>query len=192
VLTGAINEVGSAVMTNVPYSNRIGLEILSKIHLDKFLSWEANLTLSSNKIKKFTELVDNWDDGTQIAVEHNSSTIAFSPSIIGSSQLIATLIPKFTIGLDTKYVGKQFIDNTSSNDRKLDAYLVNDLQLSYELNTKVMKKAVFTLMINNLLNECYESNAWVYRYYTGNSYGKMDGYFPQAGTNLMVGINLSL
>jgi iron complex outermembrane recepter protein len=192
VLTGAINEVGSAVMTNVPNSSRIGIEFQSKLHIAKFLSWEANLTLSENKIKNFTELIDSWDDGTQVAEEHHNSTIAFSPSIIGSSQLTFTPISKFTIGINTKYVGKQFIDNTSSNDRKLEAYLVHDLLISYELNTRFIKKAVFTLMINNLLNERYESNAWVYRYYTGDSYYKMDGYFPQAGTNLMAGINISL
>jgi iron complex outermembrane receptor protein len=166
--------------------------MLSKIRCLKFLSWETNLTLSINKIKNFTELIDNWDDGIQLAIEHHNSTIAFSPSIIGSSQLAAIPFRKFTVSFNTKYVGKQFIDNTSSNDRKLDAYTVNDLLLSYELNTKIVKKATFTFMVNNLLNERYESNAWVYRYSSGNSFGKMDGYFPQAGTNLMLGINLSL
>jgi len=193
VLTGAINDVGAAVMTNVPESKRLGVELTSKIKLTSYLDWEANLTLSRNQIKHFTEFVDDWDNwGNQLAIEHKNTDIAFSPGVVGSSQLAYTPVQHLSARLITKYVGRQFIDNTNNSDRRLDAYLVNDLQLSYELNTKVLKKAVFTLIINNLLNTRYESNAWVYRYYSENRFGKIDGYFPQAGTNMMIGINLSL
>ncbi len=192
VLTGAINDVGAAVMTNVPHSYRTGIELSSKARMFKFLTWDANLTLSRNKIKRFTELVDNWDDATQQAIEHNNTNIAFSPGIIGSSQLMVSPVHHFSVSFITKYVGKQFIDNTGSTDRKLNAYLLNDLQLAYEVNTRFLKKATFSLLIGNLFNTKYESNAWVYRYYTGGSYGKMDGYFPQAGTNVMVALNIGL
>jgi iron complex outermembrane recepter protein len=193
VLTGAINDVGAAVMTNVPESRRLGVELTSKIKLTTYLDWEANLTLSRNEIKHFTELVDDWDNwGNQIAIEHKNTDIAFSPGIIGSSQLAFTPVKHISAGIITKYVGRQFIDNTYNMDRRLESYLVNDLQFSYELNTKVIKKAAFTLMINNLLNTRYESNAWVYRYYSDKNFGKEDGYFPQAGINVMVGVNLSL
>jgi iron complex outermembrane recepter protein len=193
VLTGAINDVGAPVMTNVQKSYRFGIELSSNTKFTSYFNWEANLTLSRNEIKHFTELVDDWDNwGNQIAIEHKNSNIAFSPGIVGSSQLECIPIPHLAVRLLSKYVGLQYIDNTYSIDRKLDAYLVNDLQLSYELNTRIIKKAVFTLMISNIFNERYESNAWLYRYYSENKYSKMDGYFPQAGTNLMAGINISL
>lgn len=192
VLTGAINDVGAGVMSNVPKSYRTGIEFSSKARLLKFLTWEANLTLSRNKIKQFTELVDNWDDGTQQAIEHSNTNIAFSPSIIGSSQFIATTNHNFTISFITKYVGKQFMDNTGSMDRKLNPYLLNDLLFAYEMKTRIFRKATFSLLIGNLFNKKYESNAWVYRYYTGGNYGKMDGYFPQAGRNAMIALNLGL
>ena len=192
VLTGAINDVGAAVMTNVQHSYRTGIELSSKARLLKFLTWEANLTLSRNKIKQFTELVDIWDDGTQQAIGHSNTNIAFSPGIVGSSQFVATPYQNFSISFITKYVGKQFIDNTGSNDRKLNPYILNDLQLTYEIKTQIFRKATFSLLIGNLLNEQYESNAWVYRYSTGGNYGKMDGYFPQAGRNAMVALNLGL
>ena len=192
VMTGAINDVGAAVMTNVPHSYRTGIELSSKIRLFKPLTWDANLTLSRNKIKQFTELIDNWDEGTQQAIEHKNTNIAFSPGIVGSSQFTATPVRNFSISFITKYVGKQYIDNTASSDRKLGSYLLNDLQLTYEVKTKFFRKATFSLLIGNLFNEQYESNAWVYRYYTGGSYGKMDGYFPQAGRSAMVAVNIGL
>jgi len=46
------------------------------------------------------------------------------------------------------------------------------------------------LSLNNLFNEEYESNAWVYRYYYGNQEYEMNGYFPQAKFNVMGGVNL--
>ncbi len=87
-------------------------------------------------------------------------------------------------------MGKQYIDNTSSNDRKLDPYFVNNIRLHYAIATRLIKEIGFNLMVNNLFSEKYESNAWVYRYYYEDKYQKMDGYFPQAGINFLAGVNL--
>lgn len=46
------------------------------------------------------------------------------------------------------------------------------------------------IAINNIFDTKYESNAWVYRYYSANKHEVMDGYFPQAGRNIMAGLNL--
>jgi iron complex outermembrane receptor protein len=46
------------------------------------------------------------------------------------------------------------------------------------------------LKVNNLTNAKYETNAWVYRYYSEGSYGVYDGYFPQAGINFLFGLDL--
>ncbi|MBE0641965.1 MAG: TonB-dependent receptor, partial [Bacteroidales bacterium] len=101
------------------------------------------------------------------------------------------------IELLPSYVGKQYIDNTSSDARSLDAFLVNDLRLSYALNPLFFREIQISLLINNLLNEKYESNAWVYRYYyTGDdgkhSEGVYDGYFPQAGRNFLLRLVISI
>jgi iron complex outermembrane receptor protein len=77
-----------------------------------------------------------------------------------------------------------------SNDRKLDPYFINNLKASYTLYPKLVKELRFSLMVNNLLNAKYESNAWVYSYiYNGTRYS-MDGYFPQAGTHFLMGIDI--
>jgi iron complex outermembrane receptor protein len=44
--------------------------------------------------------------------------------------------------------------------------------------------------LNNILNEKYESNAWVYSYMLGEERQKADGYFPQAGFNFIVGVDI--
>jgi iron complex outermembrane receptor protein len=47
------------------------------------------------------------------------------------------------------------------------------------------------LTLNNIFGEKYETNAWVYRYYYNDTEYEMNGYFPQAGFNFMLGMNIS-
>ena len=188
VLTGAINDVGAAVMVNVPSSYRAGIEISGKAVFSKNITWEPTITLSRNKIKSFTEYIDNWDTWGQIAVEHSNTDLSFSPSTVASSSLNWQALKGLKLSLISKYVGRQFIDNTQSTDRQLDAYFVNNVLISYTLNPTFVKEISISLMANNIFNERYESNAWVYRYSLGDVYQKLDGYFPQAGVNFMAGV----
>jgi iron complex outermembrane receptor protein len=72
----------------------------------------------------------------------------------------------------------------------LHSYIVNALRTEFNFKTKYVRLVTVNLALNNLFNEKYESNAWVYRYVESGQYNKMDGYFPQAGLNLMAGITL--
>jgi len=60
----------------------------------------------------------------------------------------------------------------------------------YNFKLKSIKEISLRFEINNLLNEKYETNAWVYRYVSGEEPGVVDGYFPQAGIHFMGGISL--
>jgi iron complex outermembrane receptor protein len=96
----------------------------------------------------------------------------------------------FHISLNTKYVGKQYIDNTQSEERMLNAYLVQNLSFRYTVENKIFKEMNFQFVINNLFDNKYETNAWVYKYIEGGSLRTMDGYFPQAGINYMFKVGL--
>jgi iron complex outermembrane receptor protein len=191
--------VGAPIMTNIPKSYRAGLELVGGYHPWNSLKIEANLTLSRNKIEKFTEYVDNWDywndpvyQPYQFSRYLGETDLAFSPSLTGGSRITYEFINNLKIILQSKYVGRQYIDNTSSEKRILDNYFVNDLSASYSLNTKLFREMTFSLQINNLFNSKYESNAWIYRYVTGGEEHFTDGYFPQAGIHLYFGFTLKL
>lgn len=190
VLTGEINDVGNPIMTNVEKSYRRGIELQTGILITRNLQWMANATFSQNKIENFTEYVDNWDTWGQESFDLGTTDIAFSPNVIANSQLTYEPVKNLNFAFVSSYVGKQFIDNTASNDRSLDAYFVNNLKMDYSFPTKLFDKVVLHLMVNNLFNEEYESNAWVYSYILGGERYKMDGYFPQAGRHFMVGVDL--
>lgn len=190
VLTGEINDVGNPIMTNVDESFRRGVELQTGVALIRNLQWLANATFSQNKIKDFTEYVDNWDTWEQEVFSLGTTDIAFSPNLIANSQLVYEPVKNLNFAFVSSYVGKQFIDNTSNNDRSLDAYFVNNLKADYSFQTNLFNEIAIHLMVNNLFNEEYESNAWVYSYILGGERYKMDGYFPQAGRHFMVGVDL--
>jgi iron complex outermembrane receptor protein len=81
VLTGKINDVGAYTRENVPNSFRMGIELQGSYVIAKWLHAQANITLSSNKIKSYTEYADDYDNGGQVTFLHKNTTIALSPSI---------------------------------------------------------------------------------------------------------------
>ncbi len=192
VLTGEINEVGAPVMVNVDHSYRMGIEFIESLKITTWLRWEANLTLSRNKVLDFVEYIDNWDTWTQIVKPLGTTDLAFSPEVIAHSLIEIKPKNNITVSLSSKYVGRQFVDNTSSPNRQLDPYLVNDLKISWQTGIPWFRESRISLQVNNLFNERYETNAWVYRYYSEGRFQTMDGYFPQAGLNFLAGLQLKI
>lgn len=191
VLTGEINNVGAPIFTNVPSSYRSGIELVAGFRVTEWLSWEGNASFSKNKIRNFEEFVDNWSPPyEQISLELGETDLAFSPDIIANSILTFIPIENFNIRFISKYVGKQYIDNTSNDKRALDAYFVNDLNLNYSFKTGLFDEMGLFLNVSNVFSQKYETNAWIYRYYYENEEYMMNGYFPQATINFLAGISV--
>ncbi len=189
ILTGEINDVGAYIMSNVRESYRAGAELSGGIKIFDLAEWKFNATYSQNKIKNLTVYIDNWDTWGQETEAYKETDISFSPDIIASSELSFNILEGFDASFISKYVGRQYIDNTSNIERSLNPYFVNNLRLSYSLKLKKIKEINFSLTVNNIFNEKYETNAWVYRYTNGGKEYAMDGYFPQAGTNFLGGVS---
>ena len=193
VLTGAINDVGAYNRTNIPASYRQGVEAEVRVQLAKKLEWAANATYSINKIKSFTEYVDTYDADYnytgQVITEYKNTNIAFSPDVIAGSRISFKPWKPIELALASKYVGKQYMDNTSNESRRLDDFFVNDLLLAYNTTWKDMGIGA-SLQVNNLFSERYESNGYTYAYAVDGSRIDGNNYFPQAGRNFMVGLTL--
>jgi iron complex outermembrane receptor protein len=190
ILTGRINNVGSAIYTNVSKSYRQGIEFETGLQVLKNLNWKANITLSRNIIPVFIDYTDNWDTSVQDKQTLINKNIAFSPSLIAGSVIDYYPFKNFQLSLSTKYVGKQYIDNTQNTERMLNAYLVQNVSFLYTIKSKIFKELTCQFLVNNLFNNKYETNAWVYKYNEGGSLHMMDGYFPQALINYMFKIGL--
>lgn len=173
VLTGKLDNVGNPIRANVGKSYRTGVELSGLTRLSDQLVWNANVTLSANKNKDY--VFDPSEKG-------KDTNIILSPNVIAGSQLTWSA-KGFQATLLSKYVGKQYLDNTETQSLTLDSYFVNDLRLGYEWKPKGMKSIDLSVLINNLFGEAYESN--------GATYGdSVAYYFPQAGINFLTMITL--
>ncbi len=192
ILTGKINDVGSYTRTNTPSSYRLGIELQGKLILSKKFNAEANFTLSKNKIKKFREYVDDYDNGTQLNLEYQNTDISFSPAKIASATFNFIPLKNAEISIINKYVGRQYLDNTSKISRSLNPYYIQDIRASYKLFKKIIKETNFVLQVSNLFNKKYESNGYTFSYLNGGNLTTENYYFPMAGINFMTGINIRL
>ncbi len=190
VLSGKLNDVGAANRVNVPVSYRAGLELELGARLAKQLRWNVNATFSQNKVKNFTEYLDNFDNDQQESRQYSRTDISFSPNVIAGSQLLFTPAKGLELGLLSKYVGKQYMDNTSNESRKLNSYFTNDIRLIYSIKPRFAKEIAFTVLFNNVLNELYESNGYTYAYISEGKVTADNGYYPQAGRNFLAGIRV--
>ena len=197
--TGQVNDVGEAIRTNVKDSYRRGVELIFKVLPHKNLTWNANLTWSTNRILDHEEQVLSFDadfNAERVIEELGTVDIAFSPSWIGHSEWIYTFLKKDDKRMDlswsTKYVGEQQLDNTGNVDRILDAFLVNDLRMDIHFRPTNTKGISLNFQVRNILDEVYESNGWTYRYLYEGEEVSFDALFPQAGRNFLLGITVDL
>ena len=194
VLTGELNDVGSPLRTNVSDSYRMGVELQGQLTLLDQLRWNANATFSRNKIGSFEEVIydygTNWDEFNVIETNYKDTDISFSPSIVAASQLTFLPVKGVELSLLSKYVGKQYLDNTSNDNRAIDAYFVNDLRLGYTLYTSFVKELGITFQVNNIFNELYSSNGYTFGYQAGDFVVRENYYYPQATRNFLASVTL--
>ena len=193
VATGKINDVGAYTRTNAPESYRLGVELEAGEQFSKWINVSGNIAFSKNKIKNFTEYLDNYDNGGQIENQYRNTDISFSPDIVGAASVNVIPLKNTELSFQSKYVSRQYLDNTSHNDRAIDPYYVQNARLSYRLNGKNIFKTIdFIFQVNNLFNKKYEPNGYTYPYISNGNLTVENSYFPMAGANFLAAINIKL
>ena len=196
VLTGKINDVGAYTRTNIAKSYRAGMELQGAATLAKWLKLDGNLALSRNRIQDFTEYIDQYDaDFNFLGQEENyyaETDISFSPDVVGALNLTLKPVQALELSLLGKYVGSQYLDNTKNDTRKLNAYYTQDVRAIYSFNAKKIKGINLIAQVANIFNTLYEPNGYTFSYYYNTTLTTENYYFPMAGTNWMVGLNIKL
>jgi len=202
VLTGALNDVGNQIRSNVPDSYREGLEFDGRLKFNEQLAWTFSATWSSNKVRNFQASFTNYDDNTVVTNATGTTDISFSPSLIGASELSFRPFKNSEVAFISKYVSRQYLDNTSNIDpagfgpadaasnRYLNSYFVNALRLNYNFRLKAVKNVGITLLVNNIFSAKYESNGATYPDIENGKVVNYNYYFPQAPANFLLSLNL--
>ncbi|MEO8764150.1 MAG: TonB-dependent receptor plug domain-containing protein [Ginsengibacter sp.] len=193
VSTGKINDVGAYTRTNAPKSYRLGIELQGTAKFTEWINAAGNISFSKNKIKTFTEYVDDYDNGAQRVYQYHNTDIAFSPCSVASVTINIIPLLNGEISWQSKYVGRQFLDNTSHTNRSINPYYVQNLRLSYSMGKKNIFKGIdFIFQLNNLFDKKYEANGYTYNYISGGDLAVENYYFPMAGINFLAAINIRL
>jgi len=191
ILTGQINDVGGYTRTNVAKSYRLGIELEAAYKLSEKLTVSGNVTLSQNKVAAFTAYMDDYDNGGQRATEYTNTDLAFSPNTIAALLLAYQPINRVEIMWTTKYVGKQYLDNTSDETKRIDSYFVNHFGFSYEYPINNSTAIKVSAQVNNIFNHTFENNGYTYSYFYGGATTTENFYYPQAGRNVIMRLSLS-
>lgn len=189
VLTGAKDDVGEAIRTNIKDSYRAGIELNGKVRIAQPLTWAATATFSTNKVKNFSQTLYDENE-KEVKFNYAKTDIAYSPNFVGSSTISYQPIHNTEIAFISKYVSQQYLDNTSSNERALPHYFVNDVRLNYNFNFKGVKNVGIGLLVANVFSAKYQSDGATYPYVDGGKVATYNYWFAQAPINFLASLNV--
>lgn len=190
VLTGRINDVGAYTRQNVPRSYRAGVELEALWQPLRWLDLNGNLHAARHRIRRFVEYVDNWDQGGQDEVERRDVPIALSPGWIAGLVLNFKPVKGFSLLWQNKYVGPQYLDNSGTDEARLQGFFVTDAILSYDLKIRTGLNLMLNLGLYNILNARYAPSGYTYSYIL-NGRRNTDVYiYPMATFHLISGVTL--
>lgn len=192
VLTGKINDVGAYTRTNVPRSYRAGIELQLRYSFNKKYSTSYSVTLSQNKIREFTEYIDDYDQYTQVAIQHKNTNIALSPSLTTNRTFNWKPNDKLSFFWTTKYTSIQFLDNTQNKNRILDAYFINDINAHWTIMNKAKFAMLLQVYANNILDVAYAPNGYTFSYIYDRTLTTSNNYYPMAGRNFWISLKIDL
>jgi iron complex outermembrane receptor protein len=191
VATGQLNDVGTALRTNVARSYRRGVELTGFISADDKISLSSTVTLSRNRILDYHDVTYDANYAPVVAAEGRTTTISYSPSAVTAHTLEGQPLKGLRLALLYKTVSRQYLDNSTNEGQSIQPYQVLDFRLRYALHPSFMKEIELALLVNNLLNREYVANGYTYGYVgaSGNP-ETFNWYFPQATRNFLASVNL--
>ncbi|GAA4304350.1 TonB-dependent receptor [Nibribacter koreensis] len=194
VLTGQLNDVGTALRTNIPESYRTGVEFSGNLFIGELVDLTTNLSFSRNRIKQFTEVLPiDYNPEDVVVNKYDETTIAYSPSVVTSSQIQVRPVTGLRVAFQYKTVSEQFLDNTANQNRRLSPYGVADARVFYIFKpVSWMKEVELGLLVNNVFSKEYEANGYTFTELYGGDPNRYDYnyYFPQAPRNFLAQVSL--
>ncbi|MCC2548434.1 TonB-dependent receptor [Hymenobacter sp. BT175] len=191
VATGQLNDVGAALRTNVARSYRTGVELTGGVSANDKISLSSTLTLSRNRILNYRDVTYNADFEPVVAAEARTTTISYSPSTVSAHTLEGQPLKGLRLALLYKTVSRQYLDNSTSEDRMIKPYQVLDFRARYAIRPSFMKEIELGLLVSNLLNREYVANGYTYGYPDGAGRQQtFNFYYPQATRNFLASVGV--
>ncbi|MDA0671457.1 MAG: TonB-dependent receptor, partial [Bacteroidetes bacterium] len=158
-------------------------------------TWDVSATAASHTIRDYVESLDNYDVGGVSRVEHGTTPIAFSPAGIVAQQVRWTW-KNWTTLAETKWVSRQYLDNTGTESRSIDPYIVTNLQFTGDASSASWAQRLgfdelkLTVRIANVFNKTYVANGYTFGFIAGGEAQYFNYVYPQAERHVMTTIRV--
>ena len=202
VLTGAVNDVGTPLRKNVDVSFRRGLEfegqyvlwqkdyaVANHAYFERhYVHLIGNLSLSQNIIPESKVTWQDYGSGIPVDTIYKNAPIAYSPNMVAALGLQGQ-IKKWNVAWLSKWVGRQFLDNTGDVSRSLNPYKFSELTVNYTHKFRGGTSLALKAQCNNMFSARYVSNGYTYGYMYGSRDITQEVFvFPQAPRNFLFGL----
>ena len=157
---GDLSSSGYTLMENVDKSYRMGVELEGGYKFTEWFRMDANVTLSQNKVLDYA--YSDFNDGDAAMQSITKTTdLALSPNVVGAAIATFNPVSNAKLQLVSKYVGRQYADNTSRECYAIDPYFLLNIRASYTWHLKGTNEIEAQLLVNNVLDHKYRLSAWV-------------------------------
>ena len=112
--------------------------------------------------------------------------------MVSALTLNFTPIQNLELSLLNKWVSQQYLDNTQNEQRKLNGFYTQDFRTIYTIKNKLFNEAQLIFQLNNLYNKKYEPNGYTFSYFAGGGVITENFYYPMAGRNFMLALNIKI
>ncbi|HEY4613597.1 MAG TPA: TonB-dependent receptor, partial [Bacteroidota bacterium] len=179
VKNGQLDLFGQPITGNAEQTRHIGLELSGFAQLAEGLSLQANATLSSNTIVKYTYF-DRTERDIPISIPLDGKKLGGFPDFLGNARLTYERHGAFA-SLAMQHVGAQYTDNFENESRMVDAFTVVNLIAGIRVQPAAgLNGLELRFQINNLFDTLYAA------------YGVGDEFFPAAERNFFASVKVEL
>ena len=185
VALGGVNDDGSSIRGNAGQTEHKGIEF----GLNAKIARNHGLALAASKSwDTFNEFLYHDYDGT--VNDYSGNPISLFPGHLLMLSWDAEWIRGFTTRIRLRDTGKQYLDNTGTEERTIDPWTTVDLSFWFDLGrlgSETLAGARAFVHLRNLGDTEYET----WGYYGWNEIGQQEENFftPAAGRNFAVGLD---
>ncbi|KAA3619613.1 MAG: TonB-dependent receptor [Calditrichaeota bacterium] len=170
IKSGQLDRFGQPITGNAEHTTHKGLELSSEMHVLPQLTIAGNFLISRNKLESYKTY--DWGD---VVTDFSGNQIAGFPNTLANLRLTWAWDAAY-ISMIAKYVGRQYTDNTQSDEFSVEPFAVINLNMRHTLDKLGFRGVALQARVNNLLNKKYLS------------YGEGDQFWPAATRNVFVSL----